>query len=149
MLANRVRTTRKNLEFFDEDTTLTSHGTLRGVVQTKNCRGRCDRLVRFVRFARFTKRASLGPRLLAFFYSDDRLPQLSRGLQYFFVVTKSPFMLATSSCFCRRWCCDGMCRCVDVRNTLHNGAPLPVLRRHSESSFTPPTAPCGTTVIMC
>ena len=39
-------------------------------------------------------------------HSDDRLAQLFWGVQYLFVETKSPFLLSTSSCFCRRWTCD-------------------------------------------
>ena len=39
-------------------------------------------------------------------HSDDWLPQLFGSVQNFFVETKSPFPLSTSSCFCRRWTCD-------------------------------------------
>ena len=57
-------------------------------------------------------------------HSDDWLPKLFGGVQYLSVETRSPFLLFTSSCFCRRWTCD---RRWDKRK--HNARTRRAMRR--------------------
>ena len=68
--------------------------------------------------------------------SDDWLPQLFASVQYLFVETKSPLLLSTSSCFCRRWTCD---RRWDFRKHIASTGG----GGGRESTFTPAADPIG------
>ena len=71
----------------------------------------CDCLATRVPPPKTMARAQSDPLLALLFlrssHSDDWLPQLFWNVQCCFVETKSPFLLSTSSCSCRRWTCDG------------------------------------------
>ena len=147
MLANRAGTTRIFLEFFDEDTTLTSHGILRGMVQTKDCRGSVRPSWEICEGCEVHKASLSWPS------SSCVPPTPTTGCR------NSPGASSTSSWRRSRRAClppraasaaGGVAMacvvCVAVRSTRHNGAPLLVLRRHSASAFHPAHCPMGTTV---
>ena len=74
-------------------------------------------------------------------HSDDWLPQLFGSVQHLFVSTKSPFLLSTSSCFCRRWTCDRAWDRREHSTTSRQRNPFPLgaapMAQHNASGIKP------------